>query len=229
MTSLESTTWPQVGMPDLVIVPVGSLEQHGPHLPLHTDTTIAVAVAHGVAERLCAAAQKTVVTPPVAMGSSGEHQSFPGTVSIGTAVLRQVLVEIVRSVRTWADRVLLVNGHGGNVQAVRDAVDQLVHEGHDVRWVACRIEGADLHAGRTETSLMLALAPDEVRLDSSEPGNTLPLHKILPDMFAGGVSAVSANGVLGDPSGASAREGTAFLAAMVEEVLDGVLERRGSA
>lgn len=220
MTSLQSKVWPDVARPDLVLVPVGSLEQHGPHLPFRTDTAIAQAVAAHAAERLERDGWQVEILPPVAIGSSGEHQSFPGTVSIGTDVLRSVLVELVRSVRTWAGRVLFVNGHGGNVQAVRAAVEQLVYEGHDVEWAPCGTSSADAHAGRTETSLMLHLHPDDVRLERIEAGNTLPLNEILPEMLAGGVQAVSPNGVLGDPQGASAREGAALLAEMVDLVVD---------
>ena len=203
----------------LVLVPVGSLEQHGPHLPLDTDTAIAMAVAAGVADRLGEAGTDVWVAPPVTYAASGEHQSFAGTSSIGTDALRVVLVELVRSMRTWAERVVLVNGHGGNLDALGAAVHQLVAEGHDVSWAACATGSVDLHAGRTETSLMLHLRPGSVRLGLAVAGNTRPLDQILPALMAGGTEAVSANGVLGDPAGASASEGAVLLAAMVDDVL----------
>jgi creatinine amidohydrolase len=162
---------------------------------------------------------KAWVAPAVAYGASGEHQAFPGTCSIGTDALSVVMVELVRSIRCWAQRVVLVNAHGGNLTAVRRAVEQLRAEGHDVAWVPCATEDADLHAGRTETSLMLFLAPWSVRLDRAEAGNTQPLQEILPAMLAGGVAAVSANGVLGDPAGASAAEGSQLLDNIVEDAL----------
>ena len=202
----------------LVLVPVGSTEQHGPHLPLETDTLIATAVAEGVARRLGGREAGVWVAPPLSYGSSGEHQSFPGTVSIGTEALRFVVVELVRSLRTWAPRVVLVNAHGGNLVALRSAVDQLVAEGHDVASAACATEEVDLHAGRTETSLLLHLAPRLVRLDLAEAGDCRPLAEILPALISGGVAAVSPNGVLGDPTGATAEEGRAVLETMVADV-----------
>lgn len=211
---LAGATWAEVGGSGPVLVPVGSIEQHGPHLPLDTDTSIAVAVASSAADTLGA-----WCAPPLAYGSSGEHQSFAGTSSIGTEALRLQVVELVRSLTTWAGSVLLVNAHGGNVAALRAAVEQLTSEGRRVAWVACATEDVDLHAGRTETSLMLHLRPDDVRLDRAEAGNTQPLAEILPAMMAGGVAAVSANGVLGDPAGASAAEGERVLGAMVADVV----------
>lgn len=214
---LADATWPELDGAGLVVVPVGSIEQHGPHLPLDTDTTIAVGVAQAMVA--AAALEGAWVAPAVAYGASGEHQAFPGTSSIGTDVLRLVLVELVRSMRTWAARVLLVNAHGGNTQAVTAAVRQLVREGHDVGWVPCATEGVDLHAGRTETSLMLHLRPDSVRLDRAEAGNTRSLEELLPALVTSGVRTVSANGVLGDPTGASAAEGELLLAQVVRDVL----------
>lgn len=203
----------------LVLVPVGSVEQHGPHLPLETDTLIATAVATSTAQRLGGRDAGVWVAPALTYGSSGEHQSFPGTCSIGTEALRFLVVELVRSLRTWAARVVLVNGHGGNLTALHAAVEQLVDEGHDVAWVACATEDIDLHAGRTETSLLLHLCSELVRVDLAEAGDCRPLAEILPFLMSGGVAAVSPNGVLGDPAGASAAEGAAVLASIVDDIM----------
>lgn len=218
MTRLAGATSPETVGAQVVIVPVGSIEQHGPHLPLDTDTVIACAVANGAARQLPGA----WVAPPLTYGSSGEHQSFCGTVSIGTDVLTQVVIELVRSVRTWAERVVLVNAHGGNVEALRAAVRQLQAEGHDVAWLPCRTEEADLHAGFTETSLMLLLEPSSVRWELATAGNTQALADILPAMMSGGVAAVAPNGVLGDPTRASAEEGERVLEAMITDVVESV-------
>lgn len=214
MTDLARATWPDVPERPLVLVPAGSVEQHGPHLPFDTDAVIAVAVAEAVGARLGG-----LVAPPLVYGNSGEHQSFPGTMSIGAEALRLVVVELVRSLSTWAGRIVLVNAHGGNAPTLADAVKQLVGEGHDVAWVPCATEEVDLHAGHTETSLMLHLRPADVRLDRAAPGNTAPLAEILPEMIRGGVAAVSPGGVLGDPTGATAEHGRAVLEAMVDDVV----------
>ncbi|WP_051581032.1 mycofactocin biosynthesis peptidyl-dipeptidase MftE [Pseudonocardia acaciae] len=221
---LGERVWPEVGEGVTVLVPVGSVEQHGPHLPLDTDTRIAEAVARGAAARARAQAGADVlVAPAVAFGASGEHEGFAGTVSIGTDAVRTVLVELGRSAGRWARRLVFVNGHGGNVDALRGAVALLRAEGRDVRWYGCApppdvTPVRDAHAGRVETSLMLALAPDTVRLDLVEAGNTTPLPELMPALRAHGVAPVAENGVLGDPAGASASEGEAMLAAMVDQL-----------
>lgn len=211
---LAERKWPTLGGRPLVLVPLGSTEQHGPHLPLNTDTVIAEAVVKRVA-REC----RALVAPSIAYGASGEHQSFPGTSSIGHAALRLLLIELVRSMSTWAGRIVIVNAHGGNLQTLTSAVPQLRDEGHHVAWVPCATETVDLHAGLTETSLMLHLAPWSVDLAKIAPGNTAPLHKLLPTLMKHGVAAVSPNGVLGDPTGASAAEGRRVLDALVADTL----------
>lgn len=215
---LASCTSAAVAGADLVLVPVGSIEQHGPHLPLDTDTVIAEAVAHRVAAKI----PGSLVAPALSYGSSGEHQGFPGTSSIGTPVLQQVLIELTRSVSAWAHRLVFVNGHGGNVRALTAAVDQLVSEGHDVGWVPCMVRGSDAHAGRTETSLMLHLRPGSVDRLRATPGNTASLDALMPELVRHGVRAVSHSGVLGDPTGASSAEGRHLLDVMVHHVCEGI-------
>jgi mycofactocin precursor peptide peptidase len=213
---LSDAVWPEIPPGPTILVPIGSLEQHGPHLPFDTDAVIATAVAERAAEILGPDVQ---VAPVLAYGSSGEHQAFPGTLSIGEDALRCVIVELVRSARTWASRVVFVNAHGGNLSALVPAVTQLRDEGHDVGWVPCATEGGtDAHAGFTETSLMLHLRPRAVRLRRAEKGNTTPIQDLLPVLVERGVRAVSENGVLGDPTGASAAHGRLLLKEMVLRV-----------
>lgn len=221
---LADATWLDAPTGSLVLVPVGSVEQHGPHLPLDTDSVIADAVAHRCAESLARqdADEPVVVAPVAAYGASGEHQAFRGTCSIGTEALQMVTVELVRSIRTWAERVVLINGHGGNAQALRAAVSQLRAEGHAVAWASCATRDSgghgDAHAGFSETSLMMHLRPQAVRLERAESGNTTPIERLLPRLVVDGVAGVSVNGVLGDPTGASAAEGARLFATMAADV-----------
>ena len=201
---LADATWPTVDS-GLLVVPLGSTEQHGPHLPLSTDTDIATALA----ERLSDA----TVAPALPYGASGEHAGFPGTLSLGQEALELVLVELVRSA-PFA-RVLLLNGHGGNTEPVRRAVATLRAESRDVRAWGPRWDG-DAHAGRTETSVLLALGRP---VGEDRPvGATAPVAELMPAMRAGGVHAVSPNGVLGDARGASAEEGHALLDQAAQEL-----------
>src|SRR5664279_4473379 len=111
----NSTTRQLHNLSPALIVPLGSPEQHGPHLPLDTDTRIADAVAGRVAERLDG---DWLLAPAIGYGASGEHEGFPGTISIGTAALQLLLIEFGRSASGWASRMVFVNGHGGNVEAL---------------------------------------------------------------------------------------------------------------
>jgi mycofactocin system creatininase family protein len=215
-SELGGYTWTTLALRPIVLVPVGATEQHGPHLPLDTDTRIASAVANGAAARL--ANPGVVVAPPIPIGASGEHAGFPGVLSVGTGVLTQVLVELVRSMADWAGRIVFINGHGGNVVALKSAVAQMVNEGHDVAWLPCWHPDADAHAGRFETSLMLHLDPSNVRTRSVYPGNVTPLDELLPALVRDGVKIHAPDGVLGDPTGANAREGKAALKAMISDV-----------
>ncbi|MGY2064153.1 mycofactocin biosynthesis peptidyl-dipeptidase MftE [Blastococcus sp. SYSU DS0619] len=222
MTSLAGSVWPELPERPLLVVPLGAVEQHGPHLPLATDTRQAEAVAAAAMPGLDGA----LLAPAIAYGASGEHEGFPGTVSIGTEALTTLLVEYGRSACRWAGRLLVVNGHGGNFSALRAAVPQLRAEGRDVAWFPLAVPGGDAHAGRTETSLMLHVEPAAVREERAERGETAPLRELLPRMQAEGVRAVSPNGVLGDPAGASAAEGAALVADLAGRLVAAVREWR---
>ena len=238
--------WPELaeqrdrGDGEVGLVPVGATEQHGPHLPLDTDTRIANALASGLVAAFDVddpaasgsdagarpgdtgagpgggaavgggAVPSMVVAPALAISASGEHGGFPGTLSLGTEVFEQVVVELVRSA-DWSGGVVLVNGHGGNAQAVQRAVTTLTLEGRRVLSWWPRHPAGDAHAGRTETSLMLAIAPELVRTADARPGRTEALRDLAEQLRTEGVRAVSPNGVLGDPTGATAVEGRAVL------------------
>jgi creatinine amidohydrolase len=200
------------GPPPLLLVPLGSTEQHGPHLPLDTDSRIAKAWAEGMAAQL----PGSVVAPVVAYGSSGEHHAFPGTLSIGQEVLGSMVIELIRSAAGAFSAVVFVCGHGGNATPLLTAVERGRAEGHRVAallpyWPESEGLIIDAHAGRTETSILLHLCPDDVRLGLATPGTTEPLSELIDQLRTGGMGAVSPTGVLGDPTGASAAEGKRLL------------------
>lgn len=206
-----------VGRP-IVLVPLGSFEQHGPHLPPDTDTVIAVAVCHGAASRM-RDEHSLMITPPIGISASGEHAGFTATLSMGTAALTQVLVEIVRS-SDWAERVVFVNGHGGNVGAIEAARRVIESEGRRVTfWSPSSPVGGDAHAGHVETSVMLAIAPESVHVSKAVVGNTESLDRLSDRLRSSGVHATSPNGVLGDPTRASADEGRVILDTWISDLV----------
>ena len=160
---LADATWPEVdrSMRRLLLLPLGSTEQHGPHLPLDTDTVVAQHLARAVHARL----PTTGLAPALPYGASGEHAAFPGTLSIGTEALAHVLVEFVRHAASSWEHVLVINGHGGNAEALRRATDETNVEGRSltVEHAAAGGSRADPHAGYRETSLLLYLTPSRVR------------------------------------------------------------------
>ncbi len=173
MTSFGRSASPEVaslaGAGATLLIPVGSTEQHGPHLPVSTDTDIAVAMATAAAARR----RGLVVAPALAYGSSGEHEGFAGTLSIGQDATELVLMELGRSASRHFVHTVVVSTHGGNSEPVGRAMARLHAEGHPVVAWSPTWPG-DLHAGRTETSLMLAVAPERVRLDRAEAGDRRP-------------------------------------------------------
>jgi creatinine amidohydrolase len=219
--ALADVAWPDAARTACAVlaVPIGATEQHGPHLPLTTDTDIAGALVRGLAE----ARPDVVAAPPLAYGSSGEHAGFDGTLSIGREAVELVMVELVRSASHTFRRVLLVCAHGGNEAPLSRAEQRLRAEGRDVRAWLPRWFG-DAHAGRLETSLMLAIAPERVALVRAAAGERAPLVELMPRLVAAGVRAVSPNGVLGDPAGASAAEGRALLAAEIARLAEAIDE-----
>ncbi|MFM7062662.1 MAG: mycofactocin biosynthesis peptidyl-dipeptidase MftE [Actinomycetes bacterium] len=226
---LSELSWPEVPPGSLLVVPVGSCEQHGPHLPLDVDTRLAGFLADALA-----AAVGAVVAPPVTVGASGEHAGFPGTLSVGNDVMAAVVVELVRSALPVPGAaepftgVVLVNGHGGNVAALGRAAELLAAEGRAVLVWHPQVPGGDSHAGRTETSLLLHLDPGCVRMDRAEPGATARWRELAPEVVAGGLRAVAPNGVLGDPTTATAEEGAQVFAGLVAALMGEVAAWRAT-
>jgi len=213
---LTHATWPDLdGRSPLLVVPLGSVEQHGRHLPLATDTVVAQAVAEAVVPDLDGA----VLAPALAYGASGEHEGFPGTVSIGHEALFLLLAEYGRSATRWASGVIFVNGHGGNTATLTKVVDLLRYEGRAVAWTSTALPDSDAHAGESETSVLRFLAPWSVRVDLMAPGATEPVAELMPRLRAEGVRSVSANGVLGDPTTSSVERGRELFELMVRNLV----------
>ena len=214
--NIATNTWPQVANRESIILllPIGSCEQHGPHLPLDTDTQIA--------QYLCVQAaqqdNRILIAPSLTISASGEHAGFPGTLSIGTEALTQVLVEIVRSA-DWSNGVVFVNGHGGNADAVYGATRTLTSEHRNVAAWWPRIEHGDAHAGASETSMMLVINPEQVNMAKAEAGSTQPMSEISAQLRSGGVRAVSSNGVLGDPTTATFEHGHNLLSQLTHDLV----------
>ena len=214
---LGAHTWTEIDGP-IVVVPVGSCEQHGPHLPLHTDTVVATELARDLVARR----SDCVLAPALTITASGEHHGFPGTLSIGTEMMAGVAIELARSA-DWAAGVVFVNGHGGNVTAMQRAADVFEHERREVLIWWPHLPGGDPHAGHTETSLMLALAPDQVRFDAAAAG---PIPAMI-DLVRHGVRPLSPSGVLGDPVNANAQDGLEIFRRLADHLAGAVADWAG--
>ena len=214
--NIATNTWSQVANRETIVLllPIGSCEQHGPHLPLDTDTQIAQYLCVHAAQQ----DSRILIAPSLTISASGEHAGFPGTLSIGTEALTQVLIEIVRSA-DWSNGVVFVNGHGGNADAVYGATRTLTSEHRNVAAWWPRIEHGDAHAGASETSMMLVINPEQVNMAKAEAGSTQPISEISAQLRSGGVRAVSTNGVLGDPTTATFEHGHNLLSQLTRDLV----------
>jgi creatinine amidohydrolase len=194
----------------ILLLPLGAWEQHGPHLPLDTDTIIITRVIADVLRHEDLHTVNVMTAPALSITASDEHQGFPGTLSTGTQALKDSVVAICRSA-FWARGVCIVNGHGGNADALAAITSALTYEKitHSI-WSLPSYIGGDMHAGHTETSLLLHIAPHEVRTNVIARGATQDTG-LVEAMRTGGVQAVSENGIIGDASTATAAHGKAVL------------------
>jgi creatinine amidohydrolase len=197
--------------PPIVLLALGSWEQHGAHLPFDTDTVIIESVVDTAIRSVDPENTQFSVVPTIGVTASDEHNGFAGTLSIGTKALSDAVVSIARSA-SWARGICIVNGHGGNSDALKLVHSALDYENirHSI-WSLPYYEGADMHAGHTETSLMLHLAPDTVRMDLAEVGAIGDSEILIERMRTGGIKEVSSNGVVGDPTNATAAHGATML------------------
>jgi creatinine amidohydrolase len=196
----------------IVLLPLGSWEQHGPHLPLHTDTVIVDAVVEAALRDSSLPPNSFLRAPTLPITASDEHDGFTGGLSSGNEALVASVVAIARSA-SWARGICIVNGHGGNVPALSKIFSALEYENIPAHiWSLPSYAGGDMHAGHTETSLLLHIAPELVRQDLIEAGATEITTNDINLMKVSGVKAVSPNGVLGDPRHAHPDHGRDVLA-----------------
>jgi len=203
----------------IAVVPIGSLEQHGPHLPISTDTLIVEKVSEEIAKRLNA-----FLTPCLPYSSSIEHRGFMGTIWLSPETLALVVRDIVRSLLDQGFKlIILVNGHGGNfiLKVIVRKINLELKERRvilvNVAETMIKLVKNDLHAGDVETSLMLYLYPNLVKTDKIPPDFTPELPRELIDML--GFRGICREGVWGKPSKASRERGKQYF----EEIIDTTL------
>lgn len=217
----------RAGAATVVLIPVASVEQHGPHLATGVDMWLAAAVAERSARRLAAAGTPALVTPCIWSGLAEHHMAFGGTITLDEAGFAAVVGGVARSVaRHGFRRIALVNGHGGNIEAIAGAAGVLTRSlGVPVVGVTYWLANADtfgailerqpnvMHACEAETSMMMAVQPDCVRAEHI--GRAMPKRAVPPAppgfkrhrAFA----EMTETGVLGDPRAASAEKGERLL------------------
>lgn len=253
MTTLPEIDWSRLTAPEirtvaadpdaLVVLPVGSLEQHGPHLPTITDTRTAWEAAIRAARVATADGVRVLVLPGLWTGMSEHHLPFGGTISLTYAEFHGVLHGVARSLRALGfSRLLIVNGHGGNENPLSVAVRELAVEfGMAIVAVSpwdvaaasimtlMETEGGPMHACEAEASVMLAMAPDIVRADRFEEAvrQAPPAAKGRAGFsrFWSFAERAPVTGVRGDPRPATAAKGEAMLDAMAKALAGAMADK----
>ncbi len=206
----------------VAVLPVGSFEQHGPFLPLATDTLVACAIAREIA-----AAYPVHLLPPLTISCSHEHAAWPGTVSISSVTLHAVVRDIAASLRrSGVDALVVVNGHGGNY-VLGNVVQESSARGEHMAlfpapedWETARERAGvatslltDMHAGEIETSILLHAHPELVRPGYETTDFVADDRRHLLTL---GMSAYTDSGVIGRPSLGSAEKGKRLLESLAE-------------
>ena len=237
--ALADQTWPELESAlragrRLAVLPLGAIEQHGPHLPFATDTWIATEVA----ERFCARTPGAVRLPTLALGASSEHLDFPGTLSLRPGTLVDVLADLARCLAQHGfEEIFCFSAHGGNLAALREATAALEAASAPARWIALvdhhaltkRLQGlaaaagvspaaAGQHAGEIEASIVAALRPAALRRESLAPGR-LDEGSEPSDLFYPSLRPNAPSGTVGDPRAADPERAAGYLDAWVDELV----------
>ncbi|WP_419658115.1 creatininase family protein [Desulfosarcina variabilis] len=231
--------WPQAArrldIVDTALLPVGAVEQHGPHLPLDTDAFDAEYLARQVAEGC--SDPKPLVLPLIAYGVSYHHEAFKGTISINNDTLANLVYDVGISVaKNGIKKLVIINGHGGNAPSLNFAAQRI---NQDARIFVCVDTGEtsdvdvdnlietpnDVHAGEIETSTSLAIRPHLVRMDHLQMEVPTFTSRYLDFSSKRGVSwyahthKISSSGVMGDPTKASREKGQKMWAMMISHLV----------
>lgn len=245
---LEEMTWLDVRNAldadvDTVLVLVGSMEQHGKHLPFATDSLLSQELGLRIAKHL----GRTLVAPVIRVGRSEHHMDFPGTITHRSEILIEVIKDYATSLaRHGFKNIVLVPIHGGNFAAAREAYEQLKQEVEGVNWVvyddlpgfvntmfrsAAKFgvsqEAAGGHAGEWETSVAMAMRPDLVHEERIETGWLGDVLAISPLLATRTTKSFTSNGIFGDPHGATAEKGEAYLTDLAEAVASSIRGKLG--
>ena len=221
---------------DMVLLPVGSIEQHGSHLPLDTDAFDAEYLAQQVAA--ACSEPKPLVLPLISYGVSYHHDDFTGTMSITNETLSRLVYEIgMSAARNGFNKIVIINGHGGNVPSLKFAAQMINRDAHifvcvdtgetsDPDVLDLAETPNDVHAGEIETSVSLAIRPYLVKLDRAKKyvpkfsSRYLNFSSKRSVEWYARTAKISRNGVLGDPSKASKEKGEKMWAIMVKNLVE---------
>ena len=242
-----SLNWPQaqhrLSSVDLALLPVGSIEQHGPHLPLDVDAYDADRLAREVAASCTD--PKPLVLPVIPYGVAYHHLDFPGTISVSPKALSQIVYDVGMSLsRHGITKLLIVNGHGGNGPALHYAAQMINRDAHMFTCVdtgessdadIAKLSGVpnDVHAGDIETSTTLALRPEVVDLNAADKFVPRFSNEYLDFTSKRSVgwyahtSKISPSGVLGDPTQANAEKGRKMWSIMVSNLVELIEDIKG--
>lgn len=237
---LGELTWPEAKIRlkqvDVALLPVGSIEQHGPHLPLDADAFDAEYLSRKVAESC--KDPKPLVLPLIPYGVSYHHEDFPGTISISPETLSQLVYEIgMSAARHGVTKLVIINGHGGNSPALHFAAQKINRDAHiftcvdtgetsDPDVYAVAETPNDVHAGEIETSTTLATRPELVRLDAAKKfipkfsSRYLDFTSKRSVEWYARIAKISPSGVLGDPTKANSDKGKRIWGLMIENLVE---------
>jgi creatinine amidohydrolase len=225
LVSISTTTDARVRQAKTAILPIGSFEQHGPYLPLTTDTLVACAICHGIAD-----SYPVLELSPLTITCSHEHRAWPGTVSISARTLNDVVCDIRQSLLHSSLTLVLVNAHGGNY-VLRNIVQEASLWGPEMalfpenaQWATARTAAnmttgnhEDMHAGELETSILLHAYPEAVRAGYETADHVADDRNGLLTL---GMEHYTKSGIIGRPSLASTTKGKAALASLVNSFAD---------